>query len=101
MAKFFSIIPARTTTDLDFNHYSCLSDFLDRDGDKKECGIMFDQMILCKSPSFRATLSSHLKALVDAVAKTKEQSSGVLTFMAFECLDDEVGARVLGRFGRR
>lgn len=102
MAKFLSIIPAHTTTDLDLNHYSLISGFLDREGDKKECGIMLDQKILCKSAAARRNVCSALKTLTITVSETEKASpSGVLTFMAFECLDDEVGARLYSRFESR
>lgn len=102
MARFLETIPEHTTTDLDLNHYSCLGGFLDRDGDKRECGIMLDQRILCKSAASRASVANALKAFAAAVSKEeKERPSGVLTFMAFECLDDEVGARLFSRFESR
>lgn len=102
MAEFLSIIPAHTTTDLDLNHYSLLSGFLDRDGDKKECGIMLDQKIMCKSAIARQSVDSALKSLAAKVSETEKASpSGILTFMAFDCLDDEVGARLYSRFESR
>lgn len=99
MQKFLGMIPEHTTTDLDLNHYAYLGGFLDRDGDKKECGIMLDQRILAKGPRARQNISAHLRSLTATIWKTeKESPSGVLTFMAFECLDDEVGARLYSRF---
>lgn len=102
MQKFLEIIPAHTTTDLDLNHYALLAGHLDSSGTKQECGIMLDQRILCKSPAARTSLTAHLKSLATAITEAeKKSSSGVLTFMAFECLDDEVGARLYSRFTSR
>lgn len=102
MAKFLQVIPEHTTTDLDLNHYAFLSGFIDRDGEKKECGIMLDQKILCKSSVARTRVSDSLKRLGDAIAESEKAStSGVLTFMTFESLDDETGARIYSRFESR
>lgn len=102
MAKFLEAIPPHTTTGLHLKHYRCLGGFLDRDGDRKECGIMLDQKILCKSAEDLHAVSAALKSFVDTVSQTEEEKpEGVLTFMAFECLDDEVGARLFGRFESR
>jgi len=99
MAQFLETIPAHTTTDLDLKHYAYIAGFLDRDGDRKECAIMMlDQRITCKSAIARESVLSQLSQLADAVQK---DPIGVLTFMAFRSLDDEVGARIYSRFESR
>lgn len=102
MTKFLTIIPAHTTTDLDLNHYAYLAGFLDRDGDRRECSIMLDQRIRCKSATARSTLVPHLKTLASTITSTeRDNPSGVLTFMAVESLDDDEGARIYARFETR
>ncbi|KAF2270871.1 hypothetical protein CC78DRAFT_527850 [Lojkania enalia] len=101
MAKFLELIPAASTTGLDLNHYRLVAGFLDLPGDKSEAGIMQDVRITCTSPSARDTLLASLQSLVDNVEKQEtagKGAGGVLTYMAFASLDDEVGARIYGRW---
>lgn len=58
---------------------------------------MQDIRITCVSPSARAALLSSLGKLVEGVTG----SSGTLTYMTFSSLDDEVGARIYGRWKTR
>lgn len=103
MGKFLAAIPEHTTTDLDLNHYSSLGGgFLDRDGDKKECVIMCDQRIGCKTPEARDAVAKRLAALCAKVREGVKQSpDGVLTFMGFSCLDNDTGLRIYSRFELR
>ncbi|KAK3704725.1 hypothetical protein LTR37_013699 [Vermiconidia calcicola] len=102
MGKFLNTIPDHTTTDLDLNHYSAVGGYLDRDGDKKECGIMHDVRIVCKSASARNAVVERLQSLCSKVQESeKAKPSGVLTFMGFSCLDNDTGARMYSRFERR
>lgn len=100
MGKFLASIPEHTTTDLDLNHYTSLGGgFLDREGDKRECVIMFDQRIGCKSSAAREAVAGRLTALCTQVKDSVEvESAGVLTFMAFSCLDNDTGLRIYSRF---
>lgn len=104
MAKFLDKIPAASTTGLDLNHYRCVAGFLDLPGDKTECGIMQDVRITCVSADARKSLLSSLTTLVKSVeegARNNGGKYGVLTYMAFANLDDEVGARIYGRWKTR
>ena len=104
MAKFLQRIPAASTTGLDLNHYSLKAGFLDLPGTKTEAAIMQDIRIVCTSPITRNTLISSLTALTNKVEKEERENggkSGVLTYMAFASLDDDVGARMFGRWKTR
>ncbi|KAF2110060.1 hypothetical protein BDV96DRAFT_651215 [Lophiotrema nucula] len=104
MSTFLQKIPAASTTGLDLNHYKCVAGFLDLPGDKTECGIMQDVRITCTSASARDSLLSSLSQLVTSVEKQTRADGGkdgVLTYMAFANLDDDVGARIFGRWKTR
>lgn len=102
MQKFLGIIPDHTTTDLDLNHYKGVGGFLDRDGHKKECAVMLDQRIGCKSPDALKSVIANLQALTQQVQDSeKAKASGVLTFLGFACLDNDTGARIYSRFESR
>src|SRR5690348_2190748 len=105
MSTFLSLIPSASTTGLDLNHYSAVAGFLDIHGDASECGIMQDIKITCTSPSARYTLLTSLAALVNTVQQRarldKGNEHGVLTYMAFKCLDNELGVRIFGRWETR
>ncbi|KAF2741427.1 hypothetical protein EJ04DRAFT_558140 [Polyplosphaeria fusca] len=101
MSIFLTRIPAASTTGLDLNHYSAVSGFLDLHGDQRECHIMQDVKITCVSPAARTSLLTSLSTLVSSVEKQQRENvgaEGVLTYMCFKSLDDEVGARVFGRW---
>src|SRR5262245_3388049 len=104
MTTFLQKIPPASTTGLDLNHYRCTAGFLDLPGTKAEAGIMQDVRIHCTSPSTRASISSALAALAKKVHKEEKANGGkggVLTYMSFESLDDEVGLRIYGRWKTR
>jgi quinol monooxygenase YgiN len=102
MATFLEAIPEHTTTDLDLNHYRAIGGFIDRDGNKKECAIMLDQRIGCKSAEQRETVVKNLQNLADEVRATeKAKQNGVLTFLGFASLDDDKAARIYSRFESR
>lgn len=102
MAEFLEAIPAHTTTDLDLNHYRAVGGFLDRDGKKKECAIMLDQRIGCKSLDQRDVVAKNLQDLANEVqSMEKAKPSGVLTFLVFASLDDDKAARMYSRFESR
>lgn len=102
MATFLKTIPDHTTTDLDLNHYRAIGGFLDRDGNKKECAIMLDQRIGCKSAEQREAVVKNLQELAGEVQATeKAKHGGVLTFVGFASLDDYKAARIYSRFENR
>jgi quinol monooxygenase YgiN len=94
MKTFLEEIPATSTTGLDLNHYRLVAGWLDASYKCEEARIMQDVRITCVSGSARAELLVALKGLVDVVGSAE----GTLTYMAFASLDDDVGARVFGRW---
>jgi hypothetical protein len=101
MAKFLTRIEPTTTTNLDLAHYRLAAGFLDLPGDASPAGVVQDIRITCVAPSFRSSLLASLTRLVNNIhneAKRNGGRNGVLTYMAFECLDDDVGVRILGRW---
>jgi quinol monooxygenase YgiN len=102
MENFLATIPDHATTDLDLNHYRAIGGFLDRDGNKKECEIMQDVRIGCKSSSDRDAVLKRLEALCQKVKDSeKSKPSGVLTYMGFSSLDNDTAARIYSRFESR
>jgi hypothetical protein len=107
MSHFLTLIPAASTTGLDLNHYRLISGFLDLPGDASPAGIMQDMRISCTSHSARAFLLSSLSSFVsslhsESLSSRKESlKDGILTYMAFESLDDDVGVRIFGRWRTR
>ncbi|KAK5713093.1 hypothetical protein LTR15_011455 [Elasticomyces elasticus] len=94
MGKFLSIVPGHTTTDLDLSHYEAVAGFLDREGDQQECAIMLDIRIACKCAAARAEVVKNMQGLTSAV---KGAELGLLTFMAFSSLDNDINARLFVR----
>jgi quinol monooxygenase YgiN len=102
MESFLATIPDHATTDLDLNHYRAIGGFLDRDGNKKECEIMQDVRIVCKSSSDRDAVLKRLETLCQKVKDSeKSKASGVLTYMGFSSLDNDTAARIYSRFESR
>lgn len=97
MQTFLEKIPASSTTGLDLNHYRCVAGFLDAGGRKEEAGVMQDVRISCISASAIMALLESLKRLVEGV----DGSGGTLTYMAFQSLDNDVSARIYGRWKTR
>ncbi|KAH4042334.1 hypothetical protein HBH64_017510 [Parastagonospora nodorum] len=97
MQTFLTQIPAASTTGLDLNHYRLVGGFLDSSGRQAEAGVIQDMRITCVSAEAREMLLVVLKGLVDGV----EANEGMLTYTAFACLDDDVGARIFGRWKTR
>lgn len=97
MQKFLTLIPAASTTGLDLNHYRAVAGFLDSSHTQEEAGIMQDVKITCVSDVAREELLVGLKRFVNGVGG----EGGTLTYMGFACLDDDVGARIYGRWRTR
>ncbi|KAF2823571.1 hypothetical protein CC86DRAFT_457902 [Ophiobolus disseminans] len=97
MQSFLQKIPAASTTGLDLNHYACVAGFLDSSRVQAPAEVMQDVRITCISASARANLLASLITLITGV----DGSGGTLTYMAFRSLDDDVGARVFGRWETR
>ncbi|KAH7402501.1 hypothetical protein BKA66DRAFT_403920, partial [Pyrenochaeta sp. MPI-SDFR-AT-0127] len=97
MQKFLEKIPAASTTGLDLNHYRLVAGFLDASHTQAPAEVMQDIRITCVSASSLAALISSLAKLVNGV----EGVDGTLTYTAFKSLDDNVGARIYGRWSSR
>jgi quinol monooxygenase YgiN len=100
MQGFLAEVPAHSSTGLDLNHYSLVAGYLDKHGDKRECGIMLDARIATGSASARSALEPKLRKLATDINST-DQKGEVLTFMTFKSLDDDVNARIYARFADR
>jgi quinol monooxygenase YgiN len=97
MQTFLSRIPPASTTGLDLNHYRLIAGFLDSSHVCAPAEIMQDIRITCTSAAAQAGLLASLTAFVDSVQPSDE----TLTYMAFASLDDDVGARIYGRWKTR
>jgi quinol monooxygenase YgiN len=99
MGKFLQIIPPTMTTGLDLMHYAPVHGYLDKPDDLRECEVMQDTRIWCKSSSTREAVLDRL----GKVAKELESDNShkVYTFEVCknEDADDEV--RIFSRFGDR
>jgi len=84
------------STGFDLAHYSKIGGFLDATGNSRECGVMQDIRIICKSAEARKVAKARLGALAEAVAAAKDP--GTLTYMVFESLDNDRDLRIFGRF---
>jgi hypothetical protein len=98
MKVFLSKIPAASTTGLDLNHYRLVSGFLDAPRTQSSGNIMQDIRITCNSSESRDLVLESLRQLVGSI---EPGGDGTLTYMAFESLDDKIGARIFGRWERR
>lgn len=104
METFLKRIEPTVTTNLDLAHYRLAAGFLDFPGDASLAGIIHDVRITCVSPSARPSVLASLTEVVNNVHEEEKRNggiNGVLTYMAFECLDDDVGVRILGRWRER
>jgi quinol monooxygenase YgiN len=102
MGKFLKAVPPTMTTGLDLAHYRSVGGFLDLPGDKCECEIMQDTRIVCKSADARKSVLERLQKLTKTIQASEEKkSSGVLTYMAFESLDNDIAVRLYGRYATR
>jgi hypothetical protein len=102
MSSFLKLIPPTMPTGLDLNHYEKFGGYLDKPGDMRECAIMQDLRLSCKSPAAReavkAKAASLCKSIEDAEAK---EGNGVFTWMAFSSLDNDTEIRLFSRYETR
>ncbi|KAH7078264.1 hypothetical protein FB567DRAFT_131238 [Paraphoma chrysanthemicola] len=98
MQRFLTLIPACSTTGLDLNHYRLVAGFLDSPTPSSvPATIMQDIRITCISSGARTALLGALETFVEGISPSNE----TLTYMAFASLDDDVGARIYGRWKSR
>ena len=102
MSGFLSKIPDTMSTGLDLMHYSRVAGYLDKPGNKRECGVMQDVRISCISATARAAVVSKISQLAKAIEDAEEkEENGVYTWMAFSSLDNDTGLRVFARYDGR
>ncbi|TPX06935.1 uncharacterized protein E0L32_011159 [Thyridium curvatum] len=85
-------------TGFDLQHYASLGGFLDAPGDRRECGVMHDAHVTCKSAADRRAVADSLRRLAASLGADGLVGAGVWTWMAYECLDNETDLRIYGRF---
>ncbi|ORY08726.1 hypothetical protein BCR34DRAFT_658102 [Clohesyomyces aquaticus] len=103
MTMFLQKIPLSTTTDLDLAHYGLVAGFLDSSATGAPCAIMQDIRITSPSLFARSALLVSLAKFIGSVQRTELSRGGsdVLTYTGYECLDDDTGARIFGRWRTR
>ncbi|KJR83762.1 uncharacterized protein SPSK_00166 [Sporothrix schenckii 1099-18] len=97
--KFIPVALPNMTTGFDLQHYARVGGFLDRPGDGRACGFMYDVKIKCTSAEARDRVAARLTALAPAIeAAAPTQDGGILTWVAFASQDVDTDARLLMRF---
>lgn len=94
MKQFIPATSPIMTTGFDLTHYEDVSGFLDKSGDKKECGVIHDTRILCSSSSARDTI---LKKL-GGIAGNAEKEKGTYTLWVLKSLDHDDQVRIFERY---
>ncbi|TKA81100.1 hypothetical protein B0A49_00395 [Cryomyces minteri] len=97
MDKFLATIPTLMTTGLDLTHYENTSGFLDKPGDRKECGIIYDTRITAKEGKRDEVLGS-LAKLAQWAEKNEDDT---YTFLVLKSLDNDTQVRVFERYATR
>lgn len=100
MGQFIKNALPVMSTGFDLSHYGAVGGFLDAPGNSRECGVMYDTKIVAKSAEARAVLKDRLVALAKNI-EAGNDADQVLTWMAFESLDNDKDLRVYGRFKDR
>ncbi|KAH7033239.1 uncharacterized protein B0I36DRAFT_407901 [Microdochium trichocladiopsis] len=96
MGTFLKTALPCMTTGLDLLYYSYAAGFLDKPGDKRECGVMHDMRIHCTTPAGRDVVEKALREQVEpAVSK---EDDGVYTWLVCRLNDDDKEIRVYSRF---
>ncbi|KIH90880.1 hypothetical protein SPBR_00964 [Sporothrix brasiliensis 5110] len=96
---FIPVALPNMTTGFDLQHYARVGGFLDRPGDGRACGFMYDVKIKCTSVEARDRVAARLTALAPAIeAAVPTQDGGILTWVAFASQDVDTDTRLLIRF---
>ncbi|EPE04254.1 hypothetical protein F503_04769 [Ophiostoma piceae UAMH 11346] len=83
----------------DLQHYSRVAGFLDKPGDARACGFMYDVKIECKSSDARGRILARLRELGPKVEASELTARGaLLTWMGFASQDSDKDARIFMRF---
>ena len=86
------------STGLDLGYYEHYAGFIDAPGDKRECGVMHDTRINCKSAGERDAVLKKLEELVQPVA---EKDENIYTWLVARSLVDDKEIRLYSRFKTR
>lgn len=95
MEKFLAAVPGTMSIGLDLTHYTETSGFLDKSGNCKECGVMYDTRIECQSPQARDAVLAKLAVNAQHAEKNEE---GTYTFFVLKSLDNETQVRIFERY---
>jgi len=102
MGTFLGNVLQIMTTGLDLMHYHAFAGYLDKPNDKRECGVMQDVRIVCKSGEARNSVVAKLHALAKAVEdRDAKEKSGVYTWLACKSIDDDKSLRLYARYKDR
>lgn len=97
--KFLPVALPNMTAGFDLQHHRRVAGFLDKPGDGRPCGFIYDIKIVCKSADARDRVLARLAALSPAIEASEPAQDGrMLTWVAFASEDDDRDARILLRF---
>lgn len=97
MGKFTKKALPVMSTGFDLAHYSDIGGFLDAPGDGRQCAVMQDIRIICKSSEAKRIAGERL-AKIAKILEGESDKAGVQTWMAFESLDNHLDLRIFGRY---
>jgi len=97
MSTFLEAALPCMTTGLDLAYYSFAAGFLDRPGDRRECGVMHDMRTHCTTAEGRRVVEDALREQVGP-AVSKDGGGGVYTWLVCRSDDDDREVRLYSRF---
>jgi len=86
MHPFLKATPSTMATGFDLTHYTEVSGFLDKSGQRKECAIIHDTRIFCDSESARDSVLAKLAKIAEFAEKEEE---GTFSFFVLKSLDGD------------
>ncbi|KAJ5670865.1 uncharacterized protein N7477_006228 [Penicillium maclennaniae] len=95
MGQFLASVPSSMSTGLDLTHYTETAGFLDKSGDCRECGVIYDTRIECQTPHDRNAVLAKLAAIAGHVEKDENDT---YTFLVLKSLDTETHVRIFERY---
>jgi quinol monooxygenase YgiN len=97
MGVFLPKIAKTMTTGLDLTHFEDVGGFLDKPGDKKECGIFTVTKFLAK----KGKREELIKKLVELARHVEESEKDTYTSLVLKSLDNETDIRTFERYASR
>jgi len=102
MKTFLGKVLPIMTTGLDLMHYQAFAGYLDKPGDKRECGVMQDVRIVCTSAEGRNAVVARLQTLAKTIEEREvKEKTGVYTWLACSSIDDDKSLRLYARYRDR